>query len=563
MTDNGMTFNHLAGQMAGQPLRRTSDRWLFIWLAVLNVAICLVCMRDFPYNLKSMDELVGRFIIIVVVSFLLYIPSLVMSNRGAVVVFSGPMDYILSHGWLLVVVFAAMNEGDNSTLDFALRHRYLMLVPVYSLLWMLFGGFRRWNSLKGAIVSIGGRTFAVLFVLLAVVGFLGKILAEHEAAKKNKRNLDSVAIIIIMALAALISFFYRKGIRPLYYNPMGIARMRDASGFTNIAMPGVVIQAIIVAMLYAVTISLGTTNERELAASGGSNKQGRQIEKECATILGPQAIADETAEGKEFRTKILLFCDLLRKAGVPDEALRDSYASGGFEALHNVSTTELNAKLNDGYILGNLINSLNKGLLEIGMPEWERHELKIRRCLDSLLPQSERWRGRFGDVMTWEDNEEILMLEAIEIIRSLQSIKTIDGFLVSSSMDAPTTSKECAEMIVREQNCPAIVEKWIERMGTWTIAWGTGTPANAPGSTPILISPSFPIQEFLNGGKRFDEVFILKSPALLVLKNGKMHILHSNHKYSWFELVNEAQSIGGSRGIAYLTPTGMIQPLAR
>ena len=109
-----------------------------------------------------------------------------------------------------------------------------------------------------------------------------------------------------------------------------------------------------------------------------------------------------------------------------------------------------------------------------------------------------------------------------------------------------------------EQNCSAVAEKWIEEMGKWAIA--QGMLGNAPDSTPILISPGFPIKDFLSAEKRHDETFVLNRPAVLVLKNGKMHLLHSGQKYSWFELVGEAQSVGESKGISFLTPTGIIRP---
>ncbi len=548
-------LNSLDGEETSRTLQKTSDTWLFVWLAVLDVAVFrLFFMHGFPSNLnmKSIDEFSICLLIIAIVSFVFYIPSLIMSCRGSAVVFSGFTDYIASHGWLLAFVFR----------DYFLVHRYLFLIPIYSLLWMLFGGFRRWNSLLGSLVAIGGRTFAVLFAVLAVGGFLGKIDAEKEMRKKRKSGLgDQIPIIAMMALAALISFFYRKGIHPLYYSPNAIARMRNSFGFTNKAIPGFIIQTIVVAILSAVFFPIDTILEGGAKANDDFVGQDKQVLKECVSILDPKDIGEITPQRKEFLVKMRLFRDIMRHAAVPDEALKDSYASGGFEVFRDISTRDLENQLNDDYLLGNLADSLNKGLSRTDIPDWERHELKIRRCLDHFLPHSERLRSKIGDVMPWGDDDEILVSEAVEILRVLQSIQTSDGFLLNSSVDSPKTSTECAERIVMEQNCPVVAEKWIREMGKWTIAWGM--LGNAPDSTPILMSPSFPAKEFLSGEKRHDETFVLDRPALLVLKNGKVHLLHSGHKYSWFELASETHGIQASSGIVFLSPNGMIRPCNR
>lgn len=290
------------------------------------------------------------------------------------------------------------------------------------------------------------------------------------------------------------------------------------------------------------------------------NMKYKQFAEELSTIINPSEITEIRYNGeKEFLIKILLFRDILRCAKVPDEALRDSYASRRFEELRNIPTRDLEKTLGGGYLCKELKENLNGCLSKVDMPEWKRHELTIRICLESFLPHSKRSQSRLGDAMTWRDSEKTLIIEANEILQILKSIGMKDGIFPNVSIDMPTSSSDYVDRIVREKKRSGIAEKWIREIGEWTIAWKM--PANASERTPILLSPTFPYEDFLKSEKRNNnEAFVLDSPSLVVWRNGMIHLLHPNHTYYWYELDREMQSIGQAGGIVYLTPSGIIQP---
>lgn len=261
------------------------------------------------------------------------------------------------------------------------------------------------------------------------------------------------------------------------------------------------------------------------------------------------------------------FQELLRKAGVPEEAIEASYASGGFEFLHTRSW-DVSHTLEDSYFLHDFlrgIRSIDKSLSIIDLPEWKRNELKIRACLDCFSKDSHHWgelqcgyaldaRG-VTEVKEFVEAGEIA-LEANEIIRVLASIGVTNSITLNPYVDAASTSLECVERILEENECNGVSEKWIRELANWGIV--KEIPVNASENIPVLVSPSFPLKDLVVEGERRDEPFSLNYSSILVLKDGKTHVVYSGRKYWWGELCDEAEALRETPGVKYLTPSGIL-----
>lgn len=283
---------------------------------------------------------------------------------------------------------------------------------------------------------------------------------------------------------------------------------------------------------------------------------------ECATFRDISEIGNIDDALREKLIGQLLFRDICRTNGVPDEALKQSFASGGLD----IDDLAKSIKSRDLF-LGRM-NALEKCLDLAGVGGWKRNELKIRGCLHLLKgPRSVGMRRSFVD---WDDTAteragkdeailEVLALEAREIVRILASICPPRGILPDEATTdgTPADSRDYAERIVSRAGLDGIAAAWIREMGNWGIAWDA--PSNAPASTPTLVSPGFPCNELAADGTRMREEVDIGVPFVIVQLDGSI-VKQLPRKAERRHLCDMGDSFSEMLSLRYLTPEGVARP---
>lgn len=286
---------------------------------------------------------------------------------------------------------------------------------------------------------------------------------------------------------------------------------------------------------------------------------------QCASFLDSAKQESITPSVRTNLATILVFRDKIHALGVSDEAFKKSYESGGFEGLfhEDVMKHVASSDHNVGhYSLSDLKTALDKCLAHIEAPDWKQQELKIRTCLYGYLGENKNLldsiiRSANGD----GDSKEAAMryLEAMEIVRVLKSLKMMGRINLKTDQEAPSSSGDCANKIVKECGCQGIVEKWVLEIGKWCVAWDL--PDDAPNSITFLVSPGFSYDAIVSGHRVGDSI-TSTHPYVLVHKDGEIRDISIEQQPSLRGIFDNKRLCKNLSQLKYLTPQGILTPFA-